>query len=167
LLEATLALWGDRTGHETGPVGRKSSERRPRRVMEYVSVTALFSVGVGLDIAGAYLIARGVLLSPAQIRSRTKKYWGPDDYADGVARARDRVDAVAGFASLGLGFLRRHRPGRRSDDRGGREPEAGRSRSAGGGPRPLPRRRLSRRGSTRSGWRSRGTSGRCLARSGA
>lgn len=63
----------------------------------------LFMAGLALDICGAIILARALLLSPEQISSLSGSYW---DYSsiDAVSRARDKVDARFGLGSLVAGF---------------------------------------------------------------
>ena len=63
-----------------------------------------FTFGIGCDIAGATLLARGVLGSDAQIAmaSSARLGWNPVDLHGRIA---DRVDGSAGLAGLILGFV--------------------------------------------------------------
>lgn len=67
-----------------------------------LSVEDISAVGLGFDIAGACLLARGVLLSPAQI-GRSATYSGLA--SAGAVTLRDRVDAEVGVSLLVLGFV--------------------------------------------------------------
>jgi hypothetical protein len=68
-----------------------------------LSIDDLFAAGLGLDVAGAYLLGKGLLTSPRAIIKRATPY---DDfsYPLALAQAEDRVDAVAGVAVLLTGF---------------------------------------------------------------
>lgn len=68
-----------------------------------MSLTDLFVVGLGFDIAGATLLAKALLLDVATIRSLGT--WGGVGFGATVQRCRDRVDAEVGLSALGLGFL--------------------------------------------------------------
>lgn len=62
-----------------------------------------FAIGLGLDLAGGYLVARGLLTSDADMATaRTFAGWGAQMT---VMRARDRIDATFGLLYLGFGFL--------------------------------------------------------------
>jgi hypothetical protein len=67
-----------------------------------IDVTDLFAIGIGCDIAGAYLLARGLLVSPRAL-------WVRFTFAGLMTRfvdeARDRVMAVVGLLALVTGFL--------------------------------------------------------------
>jgi hypothetical protein len=66
-------------------------------------ISDLFTVGIGFDLAGAYLLGRGLFTTPATILQRsTPRY----DFHPGIAvgHAEDRVDAEAGISLLVLGF---------------------------------------------------------------
>lgn len=71
-------------------------------VGHYLQLYDLFVVGLGLDLAGAYLVARGVVASPATLM-RLVGFIGSYQYT-AAGRARDRLDALAGLVSLALGF---------------------------------------------------------------
>jgi hypothetical protein len=69
------------------------------------STADLFAVGIGFDIAGAYLLGRGlVAASPSKIMSRAGSRLG---YSGPIAMSQlsDRLDGRAGLASLVVGFL--------------------------------------------------------------
>jgi hypothetical protein len=83
-----------------------------------LTITDLFVVGLGVDLVGAWLVARGLLLSPSMLKSFGT--WAGVGPADVVDRARNRIDArfgisflMAGFAVQLLGYLLEidnHRP---------------------------------------------------------
>ncbi len=64
----------------------------------------LFPLGLGFDIAGAYLLAKGLLLSPQQIRGLSGTFfgWNPREI---VGRVDDKIAGTFGLLSLALGFL--------------------------------------------------------------
>jgi hypothetical protein len=64
-------------------------------------VTDLFAVGIGFDIAGAYLLARGLLLKPHGLYVRFTIAGADTRFVDEV---RDRAMAVVGLAALVFGF---------------------------------------------------------------
>jgi hypothetical protein len=70
--------------------------------MQNLSLTDLFVLGLGLDLAGAMLIARGLLITPAAIARLST--WGGVESGSTVDRARNWIDALFGAAYLGLGF---------------------------------------------------------------
>jgi len=73
-------------------------------VQDVISYQDIFAVGIGLDIAGAFLLAKGLLLSTRQIRNLSATYFdfsGPEV----VARVEDKVSTQIGVAALGLGFM--------------------------------------------------------------
>ncbi len=68
-----------------------------------LSLNTLFLVGLALDIAGAVLLAKGLLLSSEQIARLTGTYFGWNA-GEAIARAEDKVDARFGLGCLLLGF---------------------------------------------------------------
>jgi hypothetical protein len=64
----------------------------------------LFPLGLGFDVAGACLLAKGLLLSPQQIRGLSGAYWGWNA-RDIVLRVDDKVAGSFGVLALVLGFL--------------------------------------------------------------
>jgi len=67
-----------------------------------LTVQDLFAIGLGLDLAGGYLVARGLLASDEDMATRNT-FYGMGAQAT-VSRASDRVDATFGLAYLGSGF---------------------------------------------------------------
>jgi hypothetical protein len=65
-------------------------------------VTDLFAVGIGFDIAGAYLLARGLLIKPHGLYVRFTFAGAGTRFVDEV---RDRAMAVFGLAALVFGFM--------------------------------------------------------------
>jgi hypothetical protein len=63
----------------------------------------MFVLAIGFDLAGGFLIARGLLLTPSQLKHFGT--WGGIGAASVVDRVRNRVDAQFGLALLFLGFL--------------------------------------------------------------
>ena len=91
------------------PVPRESRTiiRTPvyaRQGMHYLSLTDLFLIGLALDITGAWLLAKGLLISPASISKISATLWGgnPETARD---RCANRVDAEFGVAYLAGGFF--------------------------------------------------------------
>lgn len=70
--------------------------------LDYLSLTDLFLVGLALDISGAILLAKGLLLSPRAL-SRLNTYWGVG-YGQHEERCRNRVASEFGVAYLVVGF---------------------------------------------------------------
>jgi hypothetical protein len=65
----------------------------------------LFALGVGLDIGGGYLVARGLIASPGDILRRTlngEDFFLPDVVASQIT---DKADAISGLFALLSGFL--------------------------------------------------------------
>jgi len=77
--------------------------RRTVRGVRFV-VTDLFVVGLGFDLVGAWLLARGLIAKPGIIVSRNTAYWG-SNAPSGFAAAEDRTDGQFGVASLLFGFV--------------------------------------------------------------
>jgi hypothetical protein len=67
------------------------------------AVTDLFVVGLGFDLVGAWLLARGLIDRPNIIIKRHTTYWDFNSVAASSA-ARDRVDGQCGILSLIVGF---------------------------------------------------------------
>lgn len=77
---------------------------------DYLSLADLFLVGLALDISGAILLAKGLLLSPRAL-SRLNTWWGVSD-GQHEDRCRNRVAGefgvtylVAGFTMQAVGYL--------------------------------------------------------------
>jgi hypothetical protein len=68
-----------------------------------LTLTDLFVVGLGVELVGAWLIARG-LLAPLWV-VKSFGTWGGIGAANVVDRARNRVDALFGVVFLAAGFL--------------------------------------------------------------
>lgn len=71
--------------------------------MQYISLNDLFLVGLALDISGAVLLAKGLLLSPRSL-ARLNTVWGINKgaYED---RCRNRVAGEFGVSYLTAGFV--------------------------------------------------------------
>lgn len=72
--------------------------------MSILNLADLFVFGLGCDIAGAYLVARGLLASNEEILNSSGTFLGFNPRLV-VARARDKVAAQFGIGSLLTGFL--------------------------------------------------------------
>jgi hypothetical protein len=74
----------------------------------WLSIDDLFTAGIGLDLAGAYLLGRGLLASHVDIARRTVHVWaGPGNRLndpEALAQLRNRLDAQLGISSLVAGF---------------------------------------------------------------
>lgn len=68
----------------------------------YLSLADLFLVGLALDICGAVLLAKGLLLTPRDF-ARLNTYWGINEGALSD-RIQNRVFAEFGMLYLGIGF---------------------------------------------------------------
>jgi hypothetical protein len=69
-----------------------------------LSIDDMFTTGAGLDVAGAYLLGRGLLTSHSTIMRRTRTRVGGSS-PTAAGQLADRVDAIAGIATLGAGFF--------------------------------------------------------------
>jgi hypothetical protein len=69
-----------------------------------LSLNDLASAGIGFDIAGALLLAKGLLVSAKAQWSRNVSGWGGYSFGQIIAWAEDWVDAVLGASSLAIGF---------------------------------------------------------------
>lgn len=68
-----------------------------------VGILDLFALGLGLDIAGGYLVARGLLKSDVDMA--TSRTWAGIGAQSTLAEASDRVDAGFGLTFLSFGFV--------------------------------------------------------------
>jgi hypothetical protein len=73
-------------------------------LFEFVSYEDIWVAGIGFDIAGAVLLAKGLLLSPGKILGLSATYAGFNPH-EIVARAEDRASTLVGVAALVTGFL--------------------------------------------------------------
>ena len=64
----------------------------------------LFTLGLGCDIAGAYLVAKGLLMSPGEIRQEAKTYGWFNAYI-AIARVDGKVAGLIGVGGLIMGFV--------------------------------------------------------------
>jgi hypothetical protein len=73
-------------------------------VCSFLSVDDFFTAGLGFDLAGAYLLGVGLLASAGDVARRATTFPG---YNSGqvVSMAKSRVDAIAGLASIAVGFI--------------------------------------------------------------
>jgi hypothetical protein len=65
----------------------------------------LFAAGAGCDVAGAFLLARGLIVGPGDILRRSvtgEKFFSPAETASQIS---DKVDATLGLVTLGVGFV--------------------------------------------------------------
>ncbi len=72
--------------------------------MADLSLNDLFLVGLALDIFGATLLAKGLLMAPDMIYRASATYVGWNSTA-AWDRCKNRVSAEFGLAYLGLGFI--------------------------------------------------------------
>jgi hypothetical protein len=68
-----------------------------------MNVTDLFAFGIGCDLAGAYLVARGLVARPVQIGITSMGGWGYNPHVL-LARLEDRASGVVGLVGLVVGF---------------------------------------------------------------
>lgn len=64
----------------------------------------LFTAGIGCDLGGAFLLARGLINRPAELTRLAGSFWGSNSY-QAVDVAKNRLDAIAGVSCLGVGFI--------------------------------------------------------------
>ncbi len=72
--------------------------------MVVLDVTDLFAFGIGCDVAGAYLLARGLLVGPPTLAWRAGTYYGIH-IGRLLGQVEDRVTGMFGVASLIFGFV--------------------------------------------------------------
>lgn len=70
---------------------------------ELFDVQQLFAAGIGFDLAGAGLLVKGLLSSPRDLALKSGSYYNSNPHL-GVSVARDKVDALTGLVTLGVGF---------------------------------------------------------------
>jgi hypothetical protein len=70
----------------------------------WLSLEDLFVAGIGFDLAGALLLARGLLVDPREFVRRASSAWGVSSVSIG-SQANNRIDASFGAAGLVVGFL--------------------------------------------------------------
>jgi hypothetical protein len=88
-----------RLSAQTGRTGR-GCWQRPLG-MSIFNASDAFAVGLGLDLAGGYLVAGGLLLDDADIA--TSRTFSGSGARLVVSKVRDRIDARHGLAALGAG----------------------------------------------------------------
>jgi hypothetical protein len=71
---------------------------------DYLQLQDFFTAGLGFDLGGAFLLARGLISSPAQLNQKAGSFYGSNAYL-AVSVARDRIDALSGVSALAIGFL--------------------------------------------------------------
>lgn len=71
--------------------------------MEFSTID-LFVVGLGFDVTGAILLAKGLLINPATIYKVASTYYGMN-VGEAIDRAQNRVDAKFGVGCLVGGFF--------------------------------------------------------------
>lgn len=71
--------------------------------MHVLGATDLYTAGLGAEIAGAVLLAKGLLVSPVQLYARSR---GAIEFNASltIGMCEDRVDATFGVAGICLGF---------------------------------------------------------------
>jgi hypothetical protein len=72
--------------------------------MRALGTNDLFAVGIGFDLAGAYLLAQGLLLEPRLLLERAQMRVGYNIISI-VEGCRDRARGAVGVAALVVGFL--------------------------------------------------------------
>lgn len=73
--------------------------------MHGLQLQDLYTAGIGFDLGGAFLLARGLINAPAAELTRLSgSYYGSNMY-QALSVAKNRLDAVAGVAGLGAGFI--------------------------------------------------------------
>lgn len=72
--------------------------------MSALGTNDLFAAGIGFDIAGAYVLATGLMLEPRLLLEQGQSRW---DYniANIVEACRDRARGEVGISALVIGFL--------------------------------------------------------------
>jgi hypothetical protein len=71
--------------------------------MDLLIVADLFVVGLALDLAGAFLLSRGLLAAYPTLTRRAGTYWNGNPHV-AVGLAEDRIDGRFGVTYLALGF---------------------------------------------------------------
>lgn len=70
---------------------------------DYLQVQDLWTTGIGFDLGGAYLLAKGLIMEPRKLTQVSGSYWNGNAYL-APSVARDRINAISGVGMLGLGF---------------------------------------------------------------
>jgi hypothetical protein len=68
-----------------------------------LQVQDLWTAGLGCDLGGAFLLARGLINRPAELTRLAGSFWGSNRY-QALSVARNRLDAIAGITGLLAGF---------------------------------------------------------------
>lgn len=71
---------------------------------QLITFEDIFVVGIGFDIAGAYLLAKGLLLSSEQIHELSSTYVGFSPRQI-IGRADDKISSTVGVLGLIAGFV--------------------------------------------------------------
>ena len=69
-----------------------------------LQVQDLFTAGIGFDLGGAYLLARGLINPPSELVRLAGSFWGSNRF-QAINVAKSRLDAIAGVAGLFAGFI--------------------------------------------------------------
>lgn len=70
---------------------------------DYFQLQDFYTAGVGCDLGGAFLLARGLINRPVELTRLAGSFWGSNAY-QAISIAKNRLDAVAGVLGLGAGF---------------------------------------------------------------
>lgn len=73
-------------------------------VCDWFQLEDLFVAGLGCDVAGAYLLARGLITSPADLTRNSSSFYDSNSYL-AVSVARDKIDGISGLLGLSIGFV--------------------------------------------------------------
>jgi hypothetical protein len=63
----------------------------------------LWTAGLGCDLGGAFLLARGLINKPAELTRLAGSFWDSNRYV-ALSVARNRLDAISGVTGLLVGF---------------------------------------------------------------
>lgn len=69
----------------------------------YLQLQDFYTAGVGCDLGGAFLLARGLINRPAELTRLAGSFYGSNAY-EAISVAKNRLDAVVGVLGLGAGF---------------------------------------------------------------
>lgn len=72
--------------------------------MDWLSLTDPFFVGLVLDVTGAYILAKGLLISPQRVRELLD-FDGEATPGIEESHFQDRIDAEVGLAYIAVGFM--------------------------------------------------------------
>ncbi len=70
---------------------------------DYLQVQDLWIAGIGFDLGGAFLLARGLINEPKELTRVSVAIWNSNRFI-AVNVAKNRLDAVAGVTGLVIGF---------------------------------------------------------------